>query len=188
MIPSTFIKFAFSLPGMTIWMFALQCLLAVAVMRWSIGLSIFYASSMSVYLAYQTSKKMEDSFFMQKIEEEGGYATIRRFKKYLEYGQLPPDPVEYTEFKRYLADMKQTFEKSSASNQKIVFIFVITVGLFLVVTSNALGGIIGIGLAIMYSFMLRTNLRSRKHIDGLIEQLHNNGSVSLAPKERKGIE
>lgn len=161
-------KLMLSLPGLAVWMFLLNVFLSVFIFRWRLESALFFSSLMSIFLAFQTSRQLEGSFLMKKVHE-GQFTMVRRFTRYLQNDQLPPDASEYPDFMEYLEDTKKSFKKRSVNQEKLVIAILVLVGLVYLVEGTLLGRILVLSMVFVYFSLFKSRAQSRKNIDGLTE-------------------
>jgi hypothetical protein len=169
-------KFAFSLPGMTIWVFALDLPLCIFVFGYKPTDALVSSSIMSVILAVVTTRRMkkDNPGFFKALDENRG-AQLRKFKRYVRSGQLPPDPSELSQFAEYLYGKENSLKRSSPTQEKCILGFFVLMGTVFAASQEYRVSLLVLIFIVMSYESMRVSSRNRKTIPELQERLHQQG-------------
>ncbi|HJP96710.1 MAG TPA: hypothetical protein VJ843_05075 [Candidatus Saccharimonadales bacterium] len=172
MIPSAFIKFAFSFPGMTVWMFCIYFVVNTLFFGYSLSQGATTSAIMSVTLAALFSRNLRKNMpFFAKNIEENRFDLMRRFKKYVQKGELPTRIDEYSEFRQYLEEVASSHAKKSLNSEKIMVGAFGALGVFVLTVDIVQSGLLFIVIAVFFALQVKSSAKARKTIPALKEKL-----------------
>lgn len=173
-------RFAFSPPGLAVWMIGSLYISSFVVLRWESFWALSFSIVTGLLLAIRTTEAMQKrpTYFSRNLQA-GRASVTRRFKKYLVSGAIPPQKADFAEYKEFLRATEQIIKNNPPQQKKK------TVLLLLVLSSLCMimPGLMVVGVALLAFTAL---LARRMYRDMAVLQQLEKVKKRLASARRKG--